>query len=162
MNNVLGKRISGTYWERFLLIALPIPLLAAGVIILKNDPASGISWEALLVIACIALLIWIVDSEPARRRDPVSLVHGQYLEIGSDVVKAADILSITPLRRYRPPTTAVIELVFRTPDGERTVCVLSKPDVAPIGFFASAPKTLRLLLALHPELQSRVQPERII
>jgi hypothetical protein len=162
MNNSFGNRISGTYWERLLLVALPIPLIAGAAIVLKNDPFPGISVEALFIVAVIVLMVWLVDSEPARRWNPVSLVSGQYLEIGPDIVQAIDIVSITPLRRYRPPTTALIEIVFHTPTGQKTACVLSKPDVAPIGFFTRSPKTLRLLLAHHPELRNRVQPERII
>lgn len=156
------RRISGTYWERLLLIALPIPAVCLAARILKDPSSSNLSWDGCLIILVIILLVWIIDSEPARRSDPVALIDGAILQIGNDVIRSSDIEMITPLRRYRMPTTALIEIIYLTKDGTKTAFVLSKPDLAVLGLFATKPKTLRLLLKTHPELRNRVQPERKI
>ena len=48
------KRVSGTYWERFLYVALPIPLLALLFFILKNGLTS--SWEVALILVAVVLM----------------------------------------------------------------------------------------------------------
>lgn len=163
MGDVPIQRISGTYWERLLLIALPIPAVCLAALILK-DPSSfpNFHWDGFLIICFIVLLVWIIDCEPARRSDPVPLIDGEVLQIGNDVIRSSDIQTITALRRYRQPTTAVIEIIYLTNDETKTAYVLSKPDLVVLGLFATNPKTLRLLLKTHPELRNRVQPERRI
>lgn len=157
------QRISGTYWERLLLIALPIPAVCLAALILK-DPSSfpNFHWDGYVIICIIVLLVWIMDCEPARRSDPVPLIDGEVLQIGNDVIRSSDIQLITPLRRYRSPGTALIEITYLTSDGTRTAFVLSKPDLAVLSLFATKPKTLRLLLKTHPEIRNLVQPERRI
>jgi hypothetical protein len=160
MSSIESKRISGTYWERLLLIAMPIPLVMFGALLFK-DP-SNISWEICLIIVLVILLVWVVDSEPLRRYHTVPLFDGVVLALNDEALPPSSILSITPLTRYRPRSTQLLEVTFRTHDGNRTVHILSKPELVPFGLFTSEPKTLRLLLKSHPELRKRVQPERII
>ncbi|MBK6539727.1 MAG: hypothetical protein IPG10_00260 [Flavobacteriales bacterium] len=153
------KRVSGTYWERFLYVALPIPLLALLFFILKNGLTS--SWEVALILVAVVLMVWIVDCAPARQREPVDLFDGEWLLIDNDLVAPSAIQSITPLRRYKWGTQ-LIEITYALNANTRSVNVLSKPDLAPFGLFSLTPKTLRIILSNHPELQQRVRPERTI
>lgn len=162
MGDTPTRRISGTYWERLLLIALPIPAACLAALILKNPSSLDFNWDGCLIILVIILLVWIIDSEPVRRSNPVALIDGAILQIGNDLVRSSDIAMVTPLRRYRTPTTALIEIIYLTKDGTKTAFVLSKPDLAVLGLFATKPKTIRLLLKSHPELRNRVQVERKI
>ena len=163
MAPVEPRRISGTYWERLLLIAVPIPVIAMLAISLKgNSVFSDISIEGCLIVIIIILLVWIIDCEPARRYHPVAFIDGDIISIGSDTILPSSIQSITPLSRFRPPTTQLLEIVYGTGANAKTSYILSKPDIAPFGLFAFQPKTLRLLGRSHPELRNRVQPERKI
>lgn len=157
------RRISGTYWERLLLIALPIPLITMLIVLLRNEwGISHFPWEIGLVLAVVTLTIWIVDCEPPRRMGPVALIDGNILIIGSDAILPSSIKSITPIRRYKQLYNQLFEIAYSTGANSKTVYILSKPNIAPFGLFASQPKTLRLLLRNHPELRNRVQPQRII
>lgn len=156
-------RISGTYWERLLLLATPIPLVAAVALFLKGGSSfTTFPWEACPIMLAIVLMIWIVDCEPVRRFNPVELLNGDVLSINSIAVDASSILSITPLIRFMAQSAPLLEITYRTAEGDRTVHILSKPYLAPLGLFTTEPKTLRLLIKHHPELENRVQPLRLI
>lgn len=152
-------RISGTYWERFLMNALPAPVLVIAFVLGKNGMTALTVIEALLVIGIGSMLIWIVDSEPARRRRPIELFAGGVLQIGQEVVKPSHIQSITPLRIHKG-WTRLIRIDYRNETGIASVVVLSKP--APLWMALAQPRTLRLLLQHHPELLNRVRDERTI
>ncbi len=160
MNSVRPRRISGTYWERLLLIALPIPLIAMVVVLLRNDwGISQFPWEIGLTLAVTTIMIWIMDCEPTRRVGPVALFDGTNLFIGTEAVLPSSIMTITPIRRYRQLYGQLFKIVYGSGGNTKTVYILSKPDVAPLGVFMSLPKTIRLLLRSHPELHNRLQPE---
>lgn len=160
MSTLQQKRISGTYRERFLWIALPLPSLALLFITLKNGLTA--TWEAALILGLVALVIWVFDCAPVNHWEPVELSDGEALQIGTESIPPSAILSITPLRRYRTGITQLIEIIYRVGTDTRTANVLSKPDLAPFGMLFTMPRTLRDLLKNHPELQQRVQPERTI
>jgi|GEM_PF-3479911 hypothetical protein len=160
MNTIKPRRLSGTYRERFLLIALPIPLLALLFIVIKNGLTG--TWEAALILGVVVLLVWVVDCAPVKHWEPVELIDGEALQIGTEHIPLSAINSITPLRRHRTGITQLIEIVYEVNTANRVVHVLSKPDLAPVGMLAGTPRTLRLLLKSHPELRKRVQSERII
>lgn len=115
--------------------------------------------EASLIIGFGSLLIWVVDTEPARRRHPVELIDGTFFQAGTSLVAPDAILNITPLRIYKG-WTYLIQIDHRSDKGIATAIVLSKP--APIWMAWAQPRTLRLLLQSHPQLADRVRPERTI
>jgi len=160
MINGEEKRISGTYWERWLVLALPLPTLIVLFILLRNGFEALSLFDALLIVGTGSLLIWTVDCARARLRNPVALSDGPLLMIGADVVLPTAIQSITPLRWFKGGGTQVFEIVYEAGALVKTATVLSKPD--PLGFFAYTPKTLRILLRSYPELKDRVLPERTI
>ena len=160
MSNTLSRRISGTYWERFLVLALPLPVLIVLVILARNGWGTLSLLQMVLLVGLGSLMIWIVDCERARRRDPVGLIDGPEFLIGTDSVSSKAIRGITPLRWFKGLDGQLLEIVYKTDSGTRTVNILSKPD--PLGLFRSTPKTLRILLRRHPELEDRVMPERTI
>jgi hypothetical protein len=160
MNQILSRRISGTYWERFLIVALPFPVLIVLVILARNGYEALSILQMVLIVGLGSVMIWILDCERARRRNPVEVIDGPQFLIGTDSVSSHDIRSITPLRWFKGLDAKLLEIDYRTDSGIRTVNVLSKPD--PLGLFMSTPKTLRLLLRRHPELEDRVRPERTI
>ncbi len=157
MSSYEPKRISGTYWERFLMNAIPVPVLIVLFIGLKNSFASLSLIEAALIIAFGSLLIWIIDSEPARRKNPVSLFDGTALQLGDERVPSNAIHSITPLQVYKG-WTRLVQIEYHCDQGFKTAIILSKP--APFWMMWAPPRTLRLLLKSHPELANRVQIER--
>jgi hypothetical protein len=160
MANGVDKRISGTYWERWLVLALPPPTLIVLFILLRNGFEALSLFDALLIVGIGSLLIWTVDCARARHRNPVVLIDGAFLMIGADVVLPTAILSITPLRWFKGGGQQVFEIVYEAGDNVKTATVLSKPD--PLRLFADTPKTLRILLRSYPELKNRVLPERTI
>lgn len=160
MSTIKQRRISGTCWERFLGIALPIPLLALLFIVLKNGFTG--TWETALILGVIVLLVWVFDCAPVNRWDPIDLSDGAALQIGTERIAPSAIKKITPLRRYRSGITQLIEITFDVGADTRSAIVLSKPDLVPFGLLFTRPRTLRILLRNHPELHQRVQTERTI
>lgn len=151
------KRISGTYWERFLMNALPAPVLIVLFIGLKNRFDSLSLIEGALTILFGSLLIWIIDCEPARRRHPVSLFDGIALQIGDELVQSNAVHNIIPLQMYKG-WTRLVQIEYHCGQRLKTAIILSKP--APFWMMWSQPRTLRLLLRSHPELADRVRTER--
>mgnify|MGYP000954328034 CR=1 FL=1 len=94
-------RISGTYGERFLMNALPIPALIVLFLLARNGVNAVSALDMFLIIGIGSLLIWIIDPEPARRKQPVELIDGTVLRVGNSLVTPDSILSITPLRIYK-------------------------------------------------------------
>lgn len=152
-------RISSSYWERYLMNALPVPVVVVAFVLGKNGMSALTAFEALLVVGIGSLLIWLVDSEPARRRQPMELFAGGLLQIGHELVMPNAVLDITPLRIHKG-WTRLIQTDYRKESGIATVIVLSKP--APLWMAWTQPRTLRLLLEHHPELLTRVRDERTI
>jgi len=140
-------RISGTYGERFLMNALPIPALIVLFLLARNGVNAVSALDMFLIIGIGSLLIWIIDPEPARRKQPVELIDGTVLRVGNSLVTPDSILSITPLRIYKG-WTRLIQIDHRSQKGTATAIVLSKP--APIWMAWAQPRTLRLLLQSHP------------
>jgi hypothetical protein len=159
-----AKLISGTYWERFLIIALPFPAICLIPLIITKGPQllhSG-AWEAPLFLVFLALLIWIADTEPIARQKPVHLRVNGMLQIGDDRVRPEDVISITPLRRYKQISVGVFEIQYVVHGETRFAHVMSKPDVPILGFFHSYPRTVRSLLKHFPALTERVRDEERI
>lgn len=108
------RRISGTYWERFLVLAFPIPALAFIPYVMNNgrDVLTSGFWEAPLFMIIFALLIWMVDYEPIARQKPVRSMANGMLEIGAELVRPTDVLAIVPLRRSRQASISVFEIRY--------------------------------------------------
>lgn len=149
-----SKRISGTYWERFLIVALPFPAIC--LIPLISSSGSNLlrsgSWEAPMFLVFLALLIWIADMEPISRQKPVPLHVNGMMEIGADRVRPEEVISIVPLRRYKQITVGVFEIRYTFHGEPRSARVISKPDMPILGFFHSYPRSIRLLVKHFPAL----------
>ncbi len=158
MNNIPVKRISGTFVERYVRVALPVPVLVALYVVVKNGTESTTILGLALGVGLASLLVWLVDCEAAGSRKPVRLIDGDVLIIGTDHVPPDMILSITPIRGNRRSYGGLIEIAYKTMNGTKTANVLSKPGF--LGPFAFTRRTLALLLNSHPTLKARVNPER--
>ena len=157
------QRISGTFMERLLFIAVPGPLLALALILFKADSDfADFPWEITLILFVVILVIWIVDTEPLARLKPVPLFVNGILEIGSDLVRPEDVLSITPLRRYREIMNGLFEIRYTVGNEERSALIMSKPDIAIIGLFRSPSRSIRILLKEFPLLSDRLLQEKRI
>ena len=152
------QRISGTYMERLLLIAVPIPLIALIFIIAKSGSTfTDLPWEIALILLVITLLIWAADTEPIVRSKPISLFVNDMLEIGPDLIGPEDVLSITPLRRYRQIMNGLFEIRYAIGTEERSALIMSKPDMVILGLFHSTPRSIRMLLKQFPPLSHKLQ-----
>jgi hypothetical protein len=159
-----SKRISGTYWERCLVVALPFPAICLIPLIISSGPTllQSSVWEGPVFLIFLALLIWIADLEPISRQKPVPLYVNGVIEIGSDLVKPEEVTAIVPLRRYKQITVGVFEVRYTVHGESRSARIMSKPDVPVLGFFHSYPRSIRSLLKHFPALAERLMPEERI
>lgn len=165
MSATSKKRISGTYWERYLLGALLPVFLVYFTFTLKNGIAdlTTLSCEPAAVMLCISVVVFIIASEPARRLKPVSLYdRGDALQIHREDIPLSAVKKITSLRRYRPALVSLFEIEYESKGVNRSAVILSKPDWQLLTQHHFEPRSLRLLLEAHPELKSKVQNEREI
>jgi len=158
MNYIPVKRISGTFGERYIFVALPIPALIGMYVVLKNG-TEGLTTVGLFIgVGLASIIYWLMDCEAAHHRNPVPLVDGEVLLIGRDPVHPKMIQKITPISGDRRFYGGLIEIVCESHSGPKTASVLSKPGL--LGPFAFTSRTLKLLLRSHPELADRVMLER--